>query len=100
MATTNFYLDKKQAENPTYIIFSLSDQGKRYRVSTGEKILPQYWNDRKQIVKRTYTGCVELNAYLEKFSEAGLSILREAKTNEQTLSAKEFKDRLKAIFFT
>ncbi|MCI4671977.1 MAG: site-specific integrase [Bacteroidia bacterium] len=98
MASTNYYLDKKNSEKPTYIILSISDQGRRYRVSTGEKILPSYWNDKKQIVKRTYTGSPELNAFLKKFAEAGLGILREEKTEGRTITNQDLKTRLNKFF--
>ena len=72
MASSNFYLDKKNAEKPTYIILSVSDQGKRYRISTGEKIEPKFWNDRKP--SRTMWSHL---TYLSLTPEEDLEILLE-----------------------
>lgn len=94
MATTNFYLDKKTSTEPTYIMFSLSDQGKRIRITSGEKILPKHWNGKKQQVKSTYAGCLQLNNYLKKFAEDVLNIYREAKTEEIDPKPKYIKQKL------
>lgn len=98
MASTRLYLDKKNSEIPTYIILSVSDQGRRYRVSTGEKILPKYWDDKRQKAKRNYTGSLELNALLNNFSETSINVLREVKAVGKTISNQELKTRLRAIF--
>lgn len=98
MASTNFYLDKKTSEKPTFVFLSISDQGKRYRISTGEKIEPKFWNDRKQIAKKTYIGSLELNAFLNQFADTALNLLREAKTEKRVLNNAQLKERLKAVY--
>ena len=67
--TINYYLDNRSSQSEKNIILYLRGLGKTLKFNSGEKINPQHWNQKKQIVKRTYTGHPELNSYLNILKE-------------------------------
>lgn len=79
MPITNLYLRTQKNDKPRPIILSFSFDGKRIKLSTGEKILPKYWLKNKQQVSNTRTGSPEINQVLKHQKELVNKIYREAK---------------------
>ncbi len=81
MARYNFYLKDKKSKKETSIILYVSYNSKFCKISTGLKILPKYWNYKKQSVKPQVAKSTEINNRLSKFLEeienTYLSILNE-----------------------
>ena len=81
MARYNFYLKDKKSKKETSIILYVSYNSKFCKISTGLKILPKYWNHKKQSVKPQVAKSTEINNRLSKFLEeienTYLSILNE-----------------------
>ncbi|MFB9863424.1 tyrosine-type recombinase/integrase [Rufibacter immobilis] len=67
--TLNFYLDKPKADRETAIYLFLRIGKQTIRWKTGQYIHPKYWNTKPDKngnhVKRTFTGCVEFNGWLD-----------------------------------
>lgn len=95
MANINFYLRDKNAKKETPIILFLSADKKRYKFSTGEKILAKYWNEKKQITKPSFTGGIQLNTKLKKLGDEILEIYRQGQIDGIAISADFIKDKLK-----
>ena len=99
MASVNFYLKNPKEENKAsliYLFFSFS--GKRLKYSTSENIQPKHWNAAKQRVKRTYTGSVEVNAYLSRIEEEALKIHRMYLVKGESPSTETIRQDLKEAF--
>lgn len=79
MAHCSFVLQNPKSEKPTTIYCFLTvSKGKRFKLNTRERVLPQKWNPKKQNVRPSMTGSVELNHKLKLIGSKVLSIVREA----------------------
>lgn len=70
MATVSFYLhgiESKKEENLIFLSFSYD--GKRIRVSTGEKVNPKHWNAEEYRVRKTHKEAQSINHRLDKIAE-------------------------------
>lgn len=97
MASVNFYLKNPQnTTEETLIYLFFSYDGKRLKYSTGEKVAPKDWNEKKQQVKGSLTGSVEINGCLDNLEEEVLKIYRTHKAAGEipspTLLGKELSD--------
>lgn len=79
MPVTNLYLRAQKNDKPRPIILFFSFDGQRVKLSTGEKIHPDNWNDNKQQVRKSFTGSPEINQVLKHQKELVNKIYREAK---------------------
>ncbi|MFT7611102.1 MAG: integrase [Parvicellaceae bacterium] len=70
MAEVNFNLKNKNAKNKSLINLIFNFNGQRIKLSTGYKIEPKYWNDRKQRAKELLElpDNGQINLQLEKLS--------------------------------
>lgn len=66
----NFSLEFPSSKNETRIIMSLNHDYKKYKFPTGEKILPKFWNQKKQEVRSNYPFAAEHNVRLMRRSAA------------------------------
>lgn len=80
MATVNFYLKEPKAKTETLIILRFHYEGSRFKFSTGEKIHPKSWNPENQRVKKSFTGSVEINSFLDKVEGEIRKVYRNALT--------------------
>lgn len=94
MATVNFYLRDQASDKETPVVLFFSVEGKRVKLPTGEKIHPRFWNDRKQEVKASYTGSIEINHSLNTLGKKVIDLYREMKANDQAFSGQVLKARL------
>lgn len=86
MATVKFYLKNPKAngslrtdEVSIVLKFTLS-RGQRFEITTGEKIIPKYWDTVKQQVKSNHRRHVEMNQSLRKIQEEIIQMWRENRT--------------------
>ena len=82
MSTTSLIIRNYKAclnKDGTALIFvRYSHKGKFAIFGIGESILPKYWDQKNQKVKKSYDGCDKLNAYLHKRKEKIDDIVRYA----------------------
>lgn len=78
MATARFVLKEPKGDKETLIYLLFSFKGKRLKYSTGEKILPKFWNKKNQRVKETskFTQYPEFNTRLKNIDNAINNIYR------------------------
>ena len=95
MATTKFYLnhpkDKTGQLKKTDVSILLKvtiDRNNRFALDTNEKIAPRFWDSKKQEVKFTYTGHIEINLALSKIKNDIIQLWRDNKS----LSKDELKE--------
>lgn len=83
MSTTkNIIRDYKSclSKSGTTIIFTLyTHKGRSTLISTGESILPEYWDYKNNKAKRSLKGYIKLNLYLQGFKEKIDNIVRDAR---------------------
>lgn len=92
MATVKFYLKNPKAngmlradEVSIVLKFTLS-RGQRFEITTGEKIIPKFWDTIKQQVKSNHRRHVEMNQSLRKIQEEVIQLWRDNRTADaQTL---------------
>ncbi len=79
MASAKFNLRNPSSNQNTPIVLVFRYEGNRIKLSTGEKIHPDDWNDNKQNVRKSFIGSVEINANLERKKELINRLYRESK---------------------
>lgn len=65
MATARFNLKDPNSKNETLIYLMFSYSGNRLKYSTGQKVKPKDWSDKKQAIRGTVAGSTVVNSYLE-----------------------------------
>lgn len=85
MATAKFYLKNpsvdgtlKSTEVSIVLKVTLS-RSERFEVATGEKIIPKYWDKKKQEVKANYGKHVEINLALRRIKTDVIQLWRDNK---------------------
>lgn len=68
MATINFYLDKPDSKGKCPIFLVCQHKGRKFRQYTSEKLLPKYWDTKKQKAVKL-PGAGEINDHLEELHE-------------------------------
>lgn len=64
MATINFYLDRARNDGRCPIFMVYQSSGKKWKQYTKEKLLPKYWDKKKQRAKHI-SDAAEINDYLD-----------------------------------
>lgn len=87
MATVNFYL--KRAKDATgelkkdhvqvYLKFTI-DRSNRFDLPTGEKIIPKYWDNKKQVAKSSMLKHLEFNQNLGRIRDLIIQYYRDNKS--------------------
>lgn len=94
MAKVNFYLKNNQSkisticQEETLIILYFRYDGNRLQYSTGENILPKFWNNETQRVKKNSKGSFEINNLLDSIEQEIKKIYREAIIENKNISNK------------
>lgn len=94
MAAFNYYLANDNKRGDKLIMLSFCYDGRRLRYSTGETVNDNYWNEEEQRVKKSLTGCMEINNLLDRIEEFVKKIYREGKTYNYTLTNEYFRDKI------
>ncbi len=97
--TTNLYINEhsKSKECGIYAYVRGVSKGKTIVIHTGQRIPAKYWDSKRQIAKRAYTGSPELNSLLSKIRESIKSEYRQTITNDETASFESIKNILKNL---
>src|ERR1700756_2295072 len=71
MASATFVLKEPKSKNNTLVYLLFRYQGQKLKYSTGQKILPKFWNPETQRVRETkkFKQYEELNALLQKIED-------------------------------
>ena len=96
MASLNFYLRDKDSKTETPITLFVSEGGKRWKISTGEKIHPRYWNLKKQKAKVSYSESLSFNQFLDSFMKEAQEIILQLKSEYKPISGRSIANRLAA----
>jgi integrase len=91
MATVNFYLKEPNTSRETLILAKYNSEGLKFKLSTGEKVLPSKWNEKSQRIKKNFTGHSELNGLLDSIEGEINRIRRVAISNRIPLTPELFK---------
>lgn len=95
--TVNYYLDNPskaaQSESETSIYVFVGQSSHRVKVNSGMRIHPKYWDDKKQLAKRSYPEVTELNMYLTRLRSCLLKAILES----STLDPADARNNLKSI---
>ena len=63
---TNINLDKPKSESKTMLLHSITYGKTRFRIKTGQKILPKNWNANEQKVRSSGPNASSINAIIKK----------------------------------
>lgn len=90
MASVSFYLNKgkidRKGRAPIYIQFDHNKD--RFRLYTGEKVDPKYWSKSKNAyIVPSYKDDSKLDVFLKSMEGTIYDIIRDAKTNNKTITA-------------
>ncbi len=96
MASVTFLLNTGKKDRfgkyPIQMIFT--DEGKRARISVGEKIEKKDWNKNKQRVRTSYAGSVEINSRLDFLEQEILRLYRIDKIDGKSVNLSKLKESL------
>lgn len=78
MSKVKFILKEPNSKNDTLVYLIYRYQYKRFKYSTGEKIVPKYWNEDKQRAKETkqFREYPEFNTRLDQFENGIRTVFR------------------------
>lgn len=94
MTSLNFYLRDKGSKTETPITLFVSEGGKRWKISTGEKIHPRYWNLKKQKAKASYSESLSFNQFLDSFMKEVQEIILQLKSEYKPISGRSITNML------
>jgi integrase len=102
MQSVKFYLKDPNSENdpkcdnPTLIYLFWSFDGKRLKYSTGETIKPSEWNSNPKVqrVKKSVTGSIDINGYLNDLDAKVKAFYRIGVTNKDTVTPDYLREKL------
>lgn len=88
MATIKFYLNHPFVKGTTTLrkdevsidLMVTVDRANRFRLPTGERINPKYWDKKEKLVKANFRGHLEINQHLSDIKQAALDVWRKNKS--------------------
>ena len=94
MASTNFYLKESNSkfETPINVLFHFD--GNRFKLSTGEKIAPKFWNFKAKRVKKSFPGSPEFNTKLDYIEGELQAIYRLSVSNKTPLTKESIRTEM------
>ncbi len=99
MAKLNFYLKDPNSSNEESLIYLFfSYKNRRLKYSAGEKVLPKHWNPQKQRVPRSFTGSLEINAFLQLLEERTFIIYRRYSLENKIPTTSQLREELDEMF--
>ncbi len=95
MASVKYYLHNKEDDSEVcYIFLSFSFDGKRVRLSTGEKVLPKDWLHDEQRVRKGLKESEGINQRLISIAESYRNAYRELKNEGQPINVTTLKRKV------
>lgn len=92
MATINFYLDKPGKSGMAPIHLRINCCGNQIKLATGQKVLPEHFDKKKQRISSYCHEAIEINHYLSFLHERANELLNNP--NRKTFSQNEIKSIL------
>lgn len=95
----NFYLDKKHPDTKDEVLIFLYAhfEGKRFKVTTGERCNPKTWDPKIDRLKPFAKGAQSLNDLLDSMEEEVKKVYREARMQRIQVSVEYIKENLSFI---
>lgn len=87
-----FNLLRKKSK--TYILLSVTYDGKRLQTSINEKINEKHWHKKKQRLKSSCTDAFNVNSYLEKIENTAKDIYYKFKMEGFSPTTKQLKEKI------
>ncbi len=94
MAKVNFYLKEPTGKSETLIYLFFHYKGARLKYSTGETILPKFWNEENQRASISLKGSSEINGLIDRIEEGIKKIYREGLTYGKDITNVYLKEKL------
>lgn len=94
MATINFYLDKARSDGRCPIFMVYQSSGKKWKQYTKEKVLPKYWDKKKQRAKHI-SDAAEINDYLDFLQSKLKRIERQLRMTKEHFTVDDVKKEYK-----
>ncbi len=95
MATINFYLDKADKKGFSPIHLRLNCSGEQVKITTGEKVKPEFFKKDTQTVSSYAENSISINFYLSYLKDRANELLNNSQKKVFTLS--EIKEKLNAL---
>lgn len=99
MSSVKVYLNKPNSDNETNIFFRVLYKGKRFKISSGESVHPNFWNKDRQEIKKNFTGCLELNQKIRTMKAEIEAIIREKEILKKDINSKIIKEEFHSRFY-
>ena len=81
-------------KSTTYILLSITYDGKRLQTSINEKVNEKHWHKNKQRLKQSCTDAFNVNSYLDKIDTTAKDIYYKFKMDGFSPTAKQFKESI------
>ena len=81
-------------KSTTYILLSITYDGKRLQTSINEKVKEKNWHKKKQRLKSSCTDAFNVNSYLEKIEHTAKDIYYKFKMDGFSPTTKQLKEKL------
>lgn len=96
MATSTFVIKDPSANKPSPVLMLFRFANKRLKYSTGEKIDPKYWNDKKNRASETrkFPQFPEFNARLQNIEDTAFNIYRKLLNDGEAVTLESMKEGL------
>jgi len=90
MSTVNFYLDKVQDSGKRPIFLVYQDRGRKFKFFTKEKVLPKYWDKKKQRAKNV-SDAPEINDLLDHYESKLKRVERQLRMSNEEYTFEDVK---------
>ena len=81
-------------KSTTYILLSITYDGKRLQTSINEKVNEKHWHKKKQRLKQSCTDAFNVNSYLDKIDTTAKDIYYKFKMDGFSPTNKQFKESI------
>ena len=81
-------------KSTTYILLSITYDGKRLQTSINEKVNEKHWHKKKQRLKQSCTDAFNVNSYLDKIDTTAKDIYYKFKMDGFSPTTKQFKESI------
>lgn len=94
MTTVNFYLKDTSTKDETLIYLVCYLNGRRFKFSTSEKVIPKHWNPETQTARKSLSGSASLNSHLHFLRREVERICREAVQSGKPVNPDRLREEL------
>jgi integrase len=91
----NVNLDNPRSIDKTMLFYSVTYGKTRFRIKSGKKVLPKFWNKKNQAVRTTASNAGDLNAIIKKHKAEIESVCNRLIFEEKPIVKEDVYNRLK-----